>query len=555
MGLVAHLVWAFVAGSLVALAIAAGVALVVRIARPDARVRALMWFFTALLCVVAPATIAGAMLVRHTDAPRVERRVAWEPPHAASASAPLRRVADASRAALAAPSFTPPIAQTIAILWIAGVIAGMAGLARSIWRVRALKARSSPLDGALAGELPWLTDGAGREIYLRLSYEIETPIAIGFRRPVILVPTEMANDAGLRAIEPLVMHEYAHLAHYDDWTNLAQRVVERIAWCNPLVWIVGRWFALEREVAADEAVVARTHDAPHYASALWQMAREMRMPEHVVVAPGAMLTRKQISVRIERILDETKPRPAFAFIVGIVAFGMAGVAAVAAGAPPLEPHVQVAQATATSTPTVAPSTPTPTPTPRPTRTPGALPTPSTWPAPVVSPVPPTPAPRAMRHIAVAPRPWPAPSIDRAALERVQGRIDEALRHADLAMEHAQAEAMRAAANEECSGCDLARADLRGRDLHGRRFSGTDFSHADLRGADLHDASFFGSDLHGADLRGADLRGARFTGSNLHNADLSNADARRADFTGADLGNATLDGTRTDGAHFTGTTLP
>ncbi len=160
---------------------------------------------------------------------------------------------------------------------------------------------------------------------------------MGFRRPVILLPTEMATADGLTSIEPLIMHEYAHLARYDDWTNLAQRLTERIFWFNPLVWIIGRRIALEREVAADEAVVARTKNPKVYASTLWRMAQEMRMPEHVVVAPGAMLTRKQISVRIERLLDETplgrRYISAAALAISIVA--LTGVAALAATAPPI----------------------------------------------------------------------------------------------------------------------------------------------------------------------------------------------------------------------------
>ena len=201
-----------------------------------------------------------------------------------------------------------------------------------------LKSRSSPLDGALATELPWLTTIAGREIYLRLSYETETPIAVGFRRPVILLPTDMATADGLTSIEPLIMHEYAHLARYDDWSNLAQRAIERLFWTQPRrLWILGRRIALEREVAADEAVVARTHDAKRYASALWRMAQEMRMPEHVVVAPGAMLTRRQISVRIERLLDEhpAGQRYVGAAALAIVIVAATGVAGLAAGAPPI----------------------------------------------------------------------------------------------------------------------------------------------------------------------------------------------------------------------------
>jgi len=142
----------------------------------------------------------------------------------------------------------PWTALAIAAVWLAGVVAGLAGLVISLIRVGGLKKRSSPLDSDLADDLPWLTENHAREreIYLRLSYETETPVAIGFGRPVILIPTELASHSGLAAIDQLIRHEHAHLRRYDDWTNLLQRVIERIFWFNPIVWLVGARIALER---------------------------------------------------------------------------------------------------------------------------------------------------------------------------------------------------------------------------------------------------------------------------------------------------------------------
>jgi uncharacterized protein YjbI with pentapeptide repeats/beta-lactamase regulating signal transducer with metallopeptidase domain len=237
------------------------------------------------------------------------------------------------------PRMSRVLAETVAGVWALGALIGLIGLAASIVRVRGLKRRSSPLDGALADELPWLTEvGPGREIYLRLSFETETPVAIGFRRPVILIPTELATADGLAAIESLVLHEHAHLRRYDDWTNLVQRVIERLFWFNPIVWLVGRRIALEREIASDDAVVEKTGEAHAYATSLWKLAREMRMPEHAVVAPGALLTRKQITVRIEQLLDKKRARlhrsPSAA--LGVALASLAAVAFVATSAPAVE---------------------------------------------------------------------------------------------------------------------------------------------------------------------------------------------------------------------------
>ncbi|MDB5071207.1 MAG: hypothetical protein JWM87_2318 [Candidatus Eremiobacteraeota bacterium] len=259
----------------------------------------------------------------------------------AATSAPAAALASIDRFAFArwTPRMSRNLAMGVAGIWALGALAGLIGLAGSIVRVRGLKRRSSPLDGALADELPWLTEvGPGREIYLRLSYETETPVAIGFRRPVILIPTELATADGLAAIEQLILHEHAHLRRHDDWTNLLQRAIERIFWFNPVVWLVGRRIALEREIASDDAVVEKTGEAHAYATSLWKLAREMRMPEHAVVAPGALLTRKQIAVRIEQLLDKKRARlhrsPGAA--LGVVLASVLAVGFVASSAPAVE---------------------------------------------------------------------------------------------------------------------------------------------------------------------------------------------------------------------------
>jgi hypothetical protein len=391
----------------------------------------------------------------------------------------------------------PLVAGGIVLVWALGALIGLVGLGRSLVRVRRLKGRSSPLDGGLATELPWLTTTAGREIYLRLSYETETPIAVGFRRPVILLPTDMATADGLTSIEPLIMHEYAHLARYDDWSNLAQRTTERIFWFNPLVWIFGRRIALEREVAADEAVVARTHDAKRYASTLWRMAQEMRMPEHVVVAPGAMLTRKQISVRIERLLDEN---PAGQRYVGAAAFAIAilaatGVAGLAASAPP----IVVASASTDS---------------------------DAW-------------ERMGERIA-------------ADVQRKIGNVVPG--HGILVGADTSGPLTRDLIRH-CIGCDFTRRDLRGLDLSNISLVGDDFTRANLNGVNFSHSALEGDDFTRADMSHADLHATKLTGVDFTHAILDGSDLSNATLSGVDLTAASLLHANTAGLHLFGSQLP
>ena len=514
------------------------------------------------------------------------------------------------------PRVSQALATTLVAVWALGAVLGLGGLLLSVVRVRGLKRRSSPLEAELSDELPWLTDiTRSREIYLRLSYEIETPVAIGFRRPVILIPTELATKDGLAAIEPLVVHEYAHLRRHDDWTNLAQRFIERIFWFNPLVWLLGRRIVLEREVAADDAVVDRTGDPKGYATSLWRLAREMRMPEHAVVAPGALLTRKQISLRIERLLAGDRARlrrsPIAAFAVTLA--GALAIAVVATSAPAVELPIapQVPLAPLAAAPPKPPSHPVHASRPsqttitkiivvRSSATPELIkvrPLPplvivthphvavhETGPANQIAPAKPAAPPLPILPPAASVPPFPSTAAARAWLAdaahaRELGRTIASQVQRGLAgvedngtiVEHNSSHSFAGQRLTReivagCSGCSLRHADLHDLDLHGLKLTGVDFRGANLSGADLSGASLTGCDFGNADLRGANFNGARLSGASVRGARIegttlrsfvgacTGCDLRGLDLRGADLHGIALSGTDLHGADLRGANL-
>jgi uncharacterized protein YjbI with pentapeptide repeats/beta-lactamase regulating signal transducer with metallopeptidase domain len=514
--------------------------------------------------------------------------------------------------------FAPRVSRALALgvvgIWLTGVLIGLIGLAGSIVRVRGLKRRSSPLDGALADELPWLTEvTSGREIYLRLSFETETPVAIGFRRPVILIPTELATADGLSAIEQLVLHEHAHLRRYDDWTNLAQRTIERIFWFNPIVWLVGRKIALEREIASDDAVVDKTGEAHAYATSLWKLAREMRMPEHAVVAPGALLTRKQITIRIEQLLDKKRSQlhrsPATA--AGVALAGALAIAFVATSAPAVELPAAAAEPVA-----VVPAKPAPKAAARTWRAdrattrvaktvnvpaqftdkaatiPGARPpVPETriikivqmvqaprgaqaLPAKVLVP-PPLPAvqPKELAVVPAAPELPPAPpaavpSFSPETLGKIRAasasaaRAHDAVNAAGVGTEVARVlhDVMTSIPREIAQETSSSKS-------QGARFDGVkltrdliagcvgcSFRHADVRGLDLHGLKITADDFSDADMRGVNLSGSQLFGVSLSGANLANADLRNAQLSGVEFRGANFDGAKFEGVKLFGVAM-
>jgi uncharacterized protein YjbI with pentapeptide repeats/beta-lactamase regulating signal transducer with metallopeptidase domain len=481
--------WSIAAGALVA----GGCTLLVGIKHFRARTAHTIWFAALIAVGLLPvAGIVSGFLRAQPVSPRLIA-IVLQPGQATAGK--THEAPNLPRAGGAAPQtggaetarWLPLLVGAAAL----GAGAGILSLVFSLVRIGALKRRSSPLDDALSRELPWLSEPVrGREAYLRLSYEIETPIAIGFRRPVILIPTDLATENGLRAIESLVIHEHAHLAHYDDYTNLVQRVIERTFWFNPFVWYIGTRIALAREMAADDAVLERGRDRTDYAEALWRLAREMRMPTQPVVAPGAIFTRKQIAARIEAIL--ATDREAFETLnVVAVALGAAVAFVAYASIVVLTPPFRFAAAASTL---------------------GG--SPLAWVVPTLPPVPGIPA--------IPPVPTILRLAPAAPLAQLPRRASK-----DLAM--------------HCtSGCDLSGQDFSGADLHGISFSGATLDGAIFREANLRGATFTGTSADGTNFERADLTGATFSGASIDKASFTGARMDGTNFSGIDLSSAGFD---------------
>jgi beta-lactamase regulating signal transducer with metallopeptidase domain len=78
--------------------------------------------------------------------------------------------------------------------------------------------------------------GIKRLVELRNSETCTTPVVVGFRRPVILLPREVLarlNSAEMRAV---LMHELNHIARGDAIVNLLQGVLGALYFFHPLVW-------------------------------------------------------------------------------------------------------------------------------------------------------------------------------------------------------------------------------------------------------------------------------------------------------------------------------
>jgi Zn-dependent protease with chaperone function len=145
--------------------------------------------------------------------------------------------------------------------------------------------------------------GLSRKVTLAISDELRVPTAIGFCKPMVILPAWAVNDLSEEELKAILIHELAHLKRWDDVTNLAQKVIRALLFFNPAVlWLESR-LSLEREMACDDAVVAKTENPRAYAECLVAVAEKSFVRRGMALAQAAVSRMRQTSQRVAQILD------------------------------------------------------------------------------------------------------------------------------------------------------------------------------------------------------------------------------------------------------------
>ena len=505
-------------------------------------------YAVAATTVAQTATHAATGVVRPDVAAKATHHVAATSATVAPAPAPW------SPPRLSVPAW---LAIGLFGLWGLAAFATLLRLVLSLVQLERLKTDALPLGVEYRDVMArWTAAAKGsREVRICVSNDIEVPVAVGLFDAMILLPKHLLDRLESHEIDQISLHELAHLRRADDWTNGLQRIAQALLFFNPAVAFIAHQMDIEREVACDDWVLAVTGDVRPYAFCLTKMAEVTAWPHRALAAPGAFVTRKNISVRIERLLvakrvigSAVSPGASSAVLAALIAafFVLRTVTpSIAYTSPPSPDHAYYRVA---SEPPASKNSPAP-------HRPAASPAPTERPPSVVPGGPrtvayvsitKTDAPRT-HHVAKTIAPAVSASaasagaaIASSASAHAVGMVDSAMAIARTSMAHV---AMPVALSAfSCLGCDMHGVVWPGRDLHGVTMTGADFHGADLHGANLSHAN-----LTGIDLRDADLRNASFVGASLEGCDLTGARLDGANFSGASLTGCKLDVSKLSGS--------
>ncbi|HEY0047760.1 MAG TPA: M56 family metallopeptidase [Pyrinomonadaceae bacterium] len=194
-------------------------------------------------------------------------------------------------------------------LWLCGATFFALRLTGGVWQLHLYKTREI---SAPAREWQERFSALCEKLEIRKTVKflrsnlIQTPIVIGWLKPVILVPASVFLQISAQELETVIAHELLHIRRRDALVNFSQSIIEALFFYHPCVWWISSVLRREREFATDEAVV-KTLENSHivYASALANL-EEIRLLTNQKLPPFSTAAVKggNLMQRITKILQK-----------------------------------------------------------------------------------------------------------------------------------------------------------------------------------------------------------------------------------------------------------
>ena len=195
--------------------------------------------------------------------------------------------------------------------WLLMAAAGLLRVGLGFWHLHRLRKSCMPLDIATLDPVLRKTleeFDSPRPVRLCVSDRLRVPTAIGFTKPLVVIPSWAMQELSAAELNTILLHELAHLQRRDDWTNLVQKILGALLFFHPAVWWIGKKLALEREMACDDMVLASTTTPRAYAECLVALAEKSFLRRGLALAQAAVDRLRNVSLRVSQILDADRPR-------------------------------------------------------------------------------------------------------------------------------------------------------------------------------------------------------------------------------------------------------
>jgi beta-lactamase regulating signal transducer with metallopeptidase domain len=200
----------------------------------------------------------------------------------------------------------PPLAGIFIALWLAGMLLSLSGLVRGMLAARRIRrsALSLPAERMVAARAQLLAV-FGRDLPPIFNSDlVDVPMAVGYWRPVVLLPSSLLAHLDDQQLFQVLVHECAHAIRRDALVALFQRVLVAVFWFHPLIYLGSRLLDGVREEICDNYVL-RTSSARDYAQTLLTVAESLSQQPNRWFAPALIQTVK-LESRIAGLLNSRR---------------------------------------------------------------------------------------------------------------------------------------------------------------------------------------------------------------------------------------------------------
>lgn len=198
-------------------------------------------------------------------------------------------------------------AAYISLSWLTVVMVLVVKLLLELYSVHRLpKQNVLPTSRALIERFQHLSQQLNikSEPQLLISLKVKVPMAIGWLKPVVLLPASMLSGLTPAQLDMLMLHELAHIRRHDYLVNFLQTLVETLLFFHPAVHWVGKKIRNEREYCSDDIAVHHCGNPVAYAHTLADTASHCNKHRaHTIPAIAMAASGGDLKQRVLRLVD------------------------------------------------------------------------------------------------------------------------------------------------------------------------------------------------------------------------------------------------------------
>jgi len=196
----------------------------------------------------------------------------------------------------------------VSLLWLTTVSMLASKLFIELYNVNQLaKTDTIPANDALVKRFEILVDRIQltKTPRLLISLRTKVPMAIGWLKPVVLIPASMLTGLTPAQLDMLILHELAHIRRHDYFVNFLQTLVETLLFFHPGVRWISKQMRNEREYCSDDIAVKISGNPIAYAHTLADTASLCKKHRHHSIPSMAMAASGgDLKQRVVRLVDQ-----------------------------------------------------------------------------------------------------------------------------------------------------------------------------------------------------------------------------------------------------------